>query len=121
MEANSGFLSVNGYKWSFTYIFSSAGNNNFCLVHVSLVPVLGVVGEQVRRNFALFSYCNLLLALFLPTFHCEHSCLLLNGELCIECSRFDVSYRKPNQHSTVFGNFGLWVLLLICWLAEALT
>jgi hypothetical protein len=28
--------------------FCCAGLDNFCLVHVSLVPVLGVVGEQVR-------------------------------------------------------------------------
>ena len=27
---------------------SSSGKENFCLVHVSLVPVLGVVGEQVN-------------------------------------------------------------------------
>lgn len=28
----------------------SSGQDNFCLVHVSLIPVLGVVGEQVIRN-----------------------------------------------------------------------
>ena len=28
-----------------------AGAENFCLVHVSLVPVIGVVGEQVQSNF----------------------------------------------------------------------
>lgn len=31
------------------------GPGNFCLVHVSLVPVLNVVGEQV---FLVISYCS---------------------------------------------------------------
>lgn len=33
----------------FIYLFliSISGQDNFCLVHVSLIPVLGVVGEQV--------------------------------------------------------------------------
>ena len=26
------------------------GKENFCLIHVSLVPVLGVVGEQVNNS-----------------------------------------------------------------------
>jgi hypothetical protein len=33
-----------------------AGAENFCLVHVSLVPVIGVVGEQVHYTF-VFSMC----------------------------------------------------------------
>ena len=33
--------------------FCCAGLDNFCLVHVSLVPVLGVVGEQVRDQITL--------------------------------------------------------------------
>jgi hypothetical protein len=28
----------------------SLGKENFCLIHVSLVPVLGVVGEQVNKS-----------------------------------------------------------------------
>lgn len=30
------------------YFTSTSGTGNFCLIHVSLVPVLNVVGEQVR-------------------------------------------------------------------------
>ena len=33
------------------YMMVFAGAENFCLVHVSLVPVIGVVGEQVQSNF----------------------------------------------------------------------
>lgn len=29
------------------FSISSSGQDNFCLIHVSLIPVLGVVGEQV--------------------------------------------------------------------------
>ncbi|KAL2510502.1 CTP synthase family protein [Abeliophyllum distichum] len=31
-------------------LFFSVGQDNFCLIHVSLIPVLGVVGEQVIPN-----------------------------------------------------------------------
>lgn len=40
---------VQMFNWLFschTSIFF-AGQDNFCLIHVSLIPVLGVVGEQV--------------------------------------------------------------------------
>ncbi|PIN07538.1 CTP synthase (UTP-ammonia lyase) [Handroanthus impetiginosus] len=30
-------------------LFFSVGQNNFCLIHVSLIPVLGVVGEQKTK------------------------------------------------------------------------
>ena len=32
----------------------SSGPGNFCLVHVSLVPVLNVVGEQVNYTTLVF-------------------------------------------------------------------
>jgi hypothetical protein len=41
-------------KWLFFFFFFLikkillSGQDNFCLVHVSLIPVLGVVGEQVN-------------------------------------------------------------------------
>lgn len=35
-----------------TWARECAGQDNFCLIHVSLVPVLGVVGEQVRAKCA---------------------------------------------------------------------
>lgn len=28
----------------------SSGQDNFCLIHVSLIPVIGVVGEQVSTR-----------------------------------------------------------------------
>lgn len=35
------------YTVILTKVFLALGPGNFCLVHVSLVPVLNVVGEQV--------------------------------------------------------------------------
>lgn len=32
---------------SIDFIFDESGAGNFCLIHVSLVPVVNVVGEQV--------------------------------------------------------------------------
>ena len=39
------------------------GPGNFCLVHVSLVPVLSVVGEQVISYVAVISSMEILLYL----------------------------------------------------------
>lgn len=46
-------LLINSMDLSSQYGFTP-GPENFCLVHVSLVPVLNVVGEQVY-NFSIFS------------------------------------------------------------------
>lgn len=38
---------MNVTQYSYTRVL---GKENFCLIHVSLVPVLGVVGEQVNNS-----------------------------------------------------------------------
>jgi len=59
-------------KITFLPHYSFSGPDNFCLIHVSLIPVLGVVGEQVIINYLcitvldfwlLFSHveCNIFL------------------------------------------------------------
>ena len=48
-EKTSFFFS--GYRECDPYTFIYfLGKENFCLIHVSLVPVLGVVGEQVNNS-----------------------------------------------------------------------
>lgn len=37
----------------FNFLLLPPGQDNFCLIHVSLIPVLGVVGEQVINSFCL--------------------------------------------------------------------
>lgn len=50
-----GFLS---FTASYIDVASSLlGQENFCLIHVSLIPVLGVVGEQVVYYFLTFKTC----------------------------------------------------------------
>lgn len=48
------FFSFENSSWIFLFFyffpleFLTLGPDNFCLIHVSLVPVLNVVGEQVN-------------------------------------------------------------------------
>lgn len=46
IHVHSFLLSVSNYSIKYNMLFMT-GAGNFCLVHVSLVPVLNVVGEQV--------------------------------------------------------------------------
>jgi hypothetical protein len=77
------------------------GRDNFCLVHVSLVPVLGVVGEQVRHTFwGQF--------LMLRSDWClkQEWCLFTFGELNVD--------RKQNLLSIVCESSGHMVWHRIC-------
>ena len=50
LEAKTSFF-FSGYHECDPYTFIYfLGKENFCLIHVSLVPVLGVVGEQVNNS-----------------------------------------------------------------------
>ena len=42
----------------YTMVFTGA--ENFCLAHVSLVPVIGVVGEQVQSNFVFLIHVSII-------------------------------------------------------------
>lgn len=76
--------------------FSGAGN--FCLIHVSLVPVLSVVGEQV--NFLAISYS---VALVIYLYNMSMT-LFLRGQKT-----------KPTQHSVRgLRSLGLTPNILAC-------
>jgi hypothetical protein len=44
------FLARDYHEYDSYSYMSVLGKENFCLIHVSLVPVLGVVGEQVNNS-----------------------------------------------------------------------
>lgn len=44
------------YLNSVSFIHLTPGRDNFCLIHVSLVPVLNVVGEQVNFSGIISLY-----------------------------------------------------------------
>ena len=91
-----------------SFHFLLLGPDNFCLIHVSLVPVLGVVGEQVRIylfytvqivciNFMLCSLISSLVINFLSPFYDECSPHYLSV----------LKHRKRSLHNTVFENWEL--------------
>lgn len=92
------------------------GAGNFCLIHVSLVPVLNVVGEQViLRNLWLHTYRKEMIK---PP--CASSFLTRTRYLVGHCSNVMFAVcRKRNRPNTVYGDSDLWVWSHISWLVAA--
>lgn len=88
----------------------SSGQDNFCLIHVSLIPVLGVVGEQVIHNnpSVIFMDSYLLTSIFIfPS-------LLYDEYYCLSAQK-----TKPTQHSVrELRALGLTPHLLACRSAQ---
>lgn len=80
--------------------FIFLGPSNFCLVHVSLVPVLNVVGEQVHcKLYSINGHCNLIVYFWF---------FLLIRNLYLQKT-------KPTQHSVrQLRGLGLIPNLLAC-------
>lgn len=81
-------------KCIFGWWLSFSGPGNFCLVHVSLVPVLNVVGEQVYNFFFLENDVTVF----------DSICLYITFIYTLLCI-----FRKLNRHSIVSKVYEAWV------------